>query len=612
MHPFIPDACCRLSLLGVLCGFTSAVASETTNLEIRVEAARVAGISLPPVERALAPAGLAAIPGVTLRSQGFGAPQADLSIRGAPFSSSGLLVAGLPLRNPQTEHFQFDLPAPLDLFASPVLLTGLDQFLRSPGHPAGSVALAFAPVGNGGRAEAGGGPGEQFADLRASLAQNLDDRTTLGESAFAEGASIDRTDGFQDNYLNRLSGGASLQLRGATGQLDLLGATGWRKFGARGFYGAPPSFPSEEAVSETLVLGSMTFGGAEEASQRHLSFAWEQTDDQYWLTRANPSLYANHHVSDVYSAHGDALPAINQSLSVGLRADADWQTLKSDYAGTLPGAGLGNRTRGHGSLAVLPQYRQDDFTATWGGSIDAFTSDDPIGLPAAGLTWRPTPGRLLSLSYTESVRQPSYTELNYLSPGSLGNLGLKRQHSRLEEFSWRERGETASGGIALFAEQVRQQVDWVRMAPGGPWTAVNLDSVHTFGLVAEAAVPLSKATDWTCSWTILAKSCDVPVYASRYALDYPRHSLRVGVRTRIRPNLAVSFWQECSLYADNPARTGSDLSVAANAELRWQPGLTPGNSLAVGIVNPWNHDFQTYPGQPGAGTRIYASLCQDW
>lgn len=604
--------CRRLLPAVVLCVWTPGIAAEATNLTVRVEADRLADPSSPPFERQTLPAGLATIPGVSLRSQGLGAPQADLSIRGAPFSSSGLLVAGLPLRNPQTEHFQADLPAPLECFAPPTLLTGLDQFLRSSGHPAGSVSLGFAPVRAGGSAEVGGGPGVQFADLRASRKQVLDDRTTLGTTAFAEGASIDRTDGFQDNDLNRLSGGAALQMCREAGQLDLFGATGWRKFGARGFYGAPPAFPSEEEVSETLVLGSMTLGAADDESRRRLSLAWERTDDQYWLSRATPALYANHHVSDVYAAHADTIEPVFRSLSVGLRADADWETLESRYAGTLPGAGLGNHARGEASLAILPRYSREDWTATVGVSCHAFTRDEPAFLPAAGLTWRPAPGRQFSLSCTETVRPPSYTELNYLSPGSLGNLGLKRQHSRLEEFSWREEGDSASGGISLFAEQVRQQVDWVRLAPGGRWTAVNLDSVRTLGLVADLALVLNGATEGTLSYTALAKQSDTPVYASRYALDYPRHAFRAGVRSRLLPGLSLFCWQEWAIYADNPARTGSDLSCSAHGELRWRPLRDAETSLAIGISNPWNRDFQPYPGQPGAGRRITASLRQEW
>ena len=110
------------------------------------------------------------IPGVSLRKQGEGSPQADMSVRGAPFSSSGYLLGGVAIRNAQTEHWQFDAPLPAEWFFAPTLLTGLDRFRVSLGHPSGSVALELAPLMANGRRIAGGGgeKGLAFASAYAA------------------------------------------------------------------------------------------------------------------------------------------------------------------------------------------------------------------------------------------------------------------------------------------------------------------------------------------------------------------------------------------------------------------------------------------------------------
>jgi len=210
------------------------------------------------------------------------------------------------------------------------------------------------------------------------------------------------------------------------------------------------------------------------------------------------------------------------------------------------------------------------------------------------------------------VREPSYTELDYNAPGSLGNSGLSRQHTRTLELSWREKQPFAEGGIALFAEDGHNLVDWVRTAPGGSWNAMNLDHVRTYGLVADAAVPITHTVEATLSYQALTKTCDTNFYASRYVLDYPKQTIRAGVRARLTSDLAVACWQECAVYADNPARNGTDVSLAANAELRWRVWPQEGVDVAIGVVNPWNNTFETYPGQPSAGRRCYASMKRTW
>ncbi len=606
----------RALLLVWLLAPLAVLAGGTTNaFRVEVEAAAMADAIAPPMCRSTAPAFVTGIPGVALRSQGFAEPQADISIRGAPFSSSGLTLGGLSLRNPQTEHFQSDLPVPCDVFGPPQLLTGLDQFRASAGHPAGSVALGFATLEDLRRIEVGGGPNDLFANLRLTRSDALDDLLVVGEGAFVEAASIGHADGYADNYLNRWSGGAQAQFRGNGNQLDLLGAYGWRDFGARGFYGTSPSYPAAEQVDEWLAAATATLGRDNpDLPPNHVSWGWTQTDDSYWLDRSNHGLYANHTLSDTATLHGDTRQALTPGLDLDLRADADAEWLDGTHSGTISPAytGLGTHAREHLSLAALPRWTVGEFTGTAGGSGEFFARDQAAWLPAAGIEWHPSATRRVALSYTEAVREPSYTELDYESPGSLGNNGLQRQHTRTLELAWRETHACAEGGVALFAEDGRNLVDWVRSTPGGRWVATNLDHVRTYGFLADAAVPITHTVAATFAYQALAKTCATDVYASRYVLDYPEQSIRLGVRVRLIDDLAFACWQECAVYAGNPDRDGTDVSLAASAELRWRFWPKEGVELAAGIVNPWDSSLEIYPGQPSAGPRVYASMKRTW
>jgi hypothetical protein len=91
-------------------------------------------------------AALGDVPGVRVNSQGGSGVQSDMSIRGSSFSGAGLSVGGLALANPQTEHFNAELPLPSMLFSPPRVLAGLDEALGSSGHLVGSVDLEFRPL----------------------------------------------------------------------------------------------------------------------------------------------------------------------------------------------------------------------------------------------------------------------------------------------------------------------------------------------------------------------------------------------------------------------------------------------------------------------------------
>ena len=146
------------------------------------------------------------MPLVSVRQQGLGGAQGDLSVRGGAFNTSGLLLQGVPLRNPQTEHFQGDMDVPGSYFTVPVASTGLDRFARTASHPAGAVVLDLAPVEAGGRLAIGVG-GEDQRQFQWQQGASVPGRPDLRLSAFAGWEAVDRTDRQPDNTLRRWSAG---------------------------------------------------------------------------------------------------------------------------------------------------------------------------------------------------------------------------------------------------------------------------------------------------------------------------------------------------------------------------------------------------------------------
>jgi len=570
-----------------------------SNIVVQVEA-----LSLAPTARP-GPSLLKDVPGLSLRDQGSGSPQTDLSIRGGPFNSSGLLLNGLTLRNAQTEHWHADVPAPEVWFGAPSVLTGLDRFRTAPGHPSGSVSLELAPMTEDLRSltAGAGNKGLLFGNALATETAPLAGGGTAGASGFL---SVDRsaqTDGYSDNDLLRTTAGGRLGALGERLQGDLVTAYSWREFGARGFYGTSPVYPAEERVQDALVAGSLKRVD-DPLNPARVTAAWRRTEDTYWLDRHNHAFYENEHTTDFFALHGDTRRTFSETFSVDLRGDGDLETIDS--------TSLGDHTRSHGSLAVLPNLSAGPLTFTLGGSLDVFSEDTPAWLPAAGVEWALTDAHSLFLSYTEAVRQPSYTELNYESPSSLGNAGLDRQQTRTTEFGWKGQADIFTWKTAVFYEEGENIVDWIRAAPGSRWTSVNLDEVQTWGLAADGRAALTADTELGLDFLTLAKTCDTDLYASRYALDYPDVSTGASLRHRLTRDLLFRLRQGVSKYESNRVREYDDWFLNTGAEFQWRLPRADGFTLNAGVENLLDDDFQVYPGQESAGRRFFASLAYAW
>jgi hypothetical protein len=569
------------------------------SLVIRVEA-----LSLAPTARP-GPSLLKDVPGLSVRDQGAGGPQADLSVRGSPFNSTGLLLNGLTLRNAQTEHWHADVPAPEVWFGAPGVLTGLDRFRAAPGHPSGSVSLDLAPMTENLRSvtAGAGNKGVLFGNALVTETAALGGGGTAGASGFLSFDRADQTDGYRDNDLFRATAGARVGAVSDALQGDLITALSWREFGARSFYGTDPKYPAEERKADALVAGSLRFT-EDPLNPARLSAAWLRTEDTYWLDRRNHAFYENKHTTDFLVLHGDTRRTFSETFSIDLRADTDLETIDS--------ASLGDHTRSHASLAVLPNLAAGPLTWTLGGSLDLFSSDSPVWLPAAGVEWALSDTHTLFLTYTEAVRQPSYTELNYESPSSLGNAGLDRQRTRTAEAGWKGQTDLLAWHTALFYEKGKNIVDWLRLVPGGTWNSVNLDDIETWGFSADGRLTLTADTDIALDVLALSKDSDTDFYASRYAIDYPDFETGATLRHRLTRDLLLRLRQGVSKYANNRARAHDDWFVNTGAEIQWRLPRVNGVTFNAGVANLLDDDFQLYPGQESAGRRFFTSLAYTW
>ena len=543
------------------------------------------------------------MPLVSVRQQGLGGAQGDLSVRGGAFNTSGLLLQGVPLRNPQTEHFHGDLDVPGGTFTLPAVSTGLDRFARTASHPAGAVVVDLAPVETGGRLAIGVG-GEDQRLFRWQQGAAVPGRPDLRLSAFAGWEAVDRTDRQPDNNLRRWSAGGRGQAEAGDGVIDLLAVNSQRAFGARGFYGTPVSMPSDEQLRNTLALASYRRGDRTGYDFDGLSAAVNQIEDTYWYEgRAQGS--ASAHRSDVLGLQGERIRRLSDPLTLHLRGELTREQLRS--------RSLGDHQRAAGSLAALPSWPAGPWTFTAGGSVDLFENDRPGWLPALGIVYRHTPRHTLFVQYSEAIRLPSYTEYNYNNPASLGNQGLERQQTRTAEAGWKWAGDASRAEVTAFAEAGENSVDWLRLAQDDTrFQAVNLEALWRYGLAVDWTLRLHRNLDVRVGGLTQTLQTDTDYYASRYLLDAVRHEVKAEGIWQFAPGWSLCVRPSLQRMARNPLRGSSRNHGLLGSEVQWQPDAVGNLTLSVGVANLFDDDFEPFVGQPEAGRRFYASAGYRW
>jgi len=589
-------------LILTLCAGTLTASAAETNIPVITATA-----SAQTAETAAVHEVLRSEPGVILNSQG--GSQNDLSVRGSTFSGAGLSLGGLTLRNPQTEHFNAELPLPATMLSRPDVRTGLDN---QGGHLVGTVGFDFLPMS--GKRQLETGFGSDHRDWQSLLLQQmLSD--TLGLGIFAGRESANGVD-YPDNDTDREYIGGHLQFREDDTQIDLIIAHQEKEFGARGYYGVNDARPANEETEDTLFYLSATRGNLN-ADYLRGGVSWHEFNDVYTLpTYILPSglPYNNQHRSRISSAFFDGRTLEINGWALGWRTDVDEESMASSSLGTH------HRTRG--GVSLLPQWHGDRLKITTGVRGEFFTEESAKFLPQLGAEYALSDNLTAFAAYTESVRLPSYTELNYDSPGSLGNMGLEPQTTAQTEIGLKGiPSESVDWKLSAFHRRSNNTIDWMKTNSVSRWVATDIGTLDIYGLEAQLGWYPAQNLEVQLSYTWICKdkdAHDVDVapgtkgYASRYALDFPEHLAQASLLWRPVNALEIGTVQTVRLQTGNNARTSNNVGVDSSFVVRYTPPKADFATLSLLINNAWDDDFQSFPGQRPPERYAGVSLTLNW
>lgn len=472
---------------------------------------------------------------VFLEERGPGGGQADLVLRGGSFEQTLVLLNGFRINDAQTSHHNLDLPVPLEAMDSIQVLEGSGSTLHGVDALSGVVDfLTAAPDHDSVFLRAGEGSFESNEEtlMAGATHGSLSGRVTA-ERNFSTGFMIDR------DYRNEdasAEGWAGSRL----GVTDLLFAASDRSFGANQFYGNYREWERTKGW-----FGSMR---QDMGSKTVAAFGYRRHTDEFVLIRDNPAVYENNHIDGSWQAslrRTEKLPAkLSEGalLLVGLEADGD--SIQSyNFSGGVRTFALGihARNRGAGYVDVDLRPAKKRWSLSAGAREEIFSGGaQAVFSPELAGSFRAANSLKLRASGGYGFRIPTYTDLYYSDPTTVGNPNLKPESAWSGDAGadW-----TPSARLSLsvtgFYSQQRDTIDYVKSAtpnmylpafcPAKIWCADNLNGLRFVGVESTLTWIPNRSQKVRIAWTGLhGAQTALHGLQSEYVFNYPVENIHAS------------------------------------------------------------------------------------
>lgn len=547
------------------------------------------------------------LPSVDVRRRGPEGVQADVSLRGADYNGTLVLVDGEPVNDPQTNHHTLNLDVPSDAIERIEVLYGAASALYGSEAVGGVIHVVTRGGALGGtRAQVEG----RYAHGSHSLdAGSLRVATKAGDAVTVSvDASRSESSGFRDDREHSVGSlRAAVRVDTAIGPVTLAAGAASRDFGAYAFYGT--RFPNqyEETRTRSLRLSADLDLGAGWTLAPSASVRNHR--DDFILERTDPSFYRNLHETDRTTLRLVARrPLLGGTLAVGGEAGRD----------TIDSTNLGDHARSRGAVFAELGRPFSAASPSAGGFRAGLRADryDGFGtrLSPQLAAWASLGGGARArASVGTAFRVPTFTELYYVDPQTVGNPDLDPETATNMEAGLSWGVGPVSLDAAVFYRHGTDLIDFVRSSPSEPWRATNLRTVDTRGLEATVALdparlgrsPLTRLSLHAAFYSadLAALRAEAGAAEGRYVLDPLRTRWDLVAEARLPFRLDALARLS---YFDRPSF--EDAVLLLDARLGY--GLLEGNLLELTLEgeNLGDVSYEEIPGVPLPGRTIVLGL----
>ena len=473
--------------------------------------------------------------GVDIRRRGIDGMQSDLYIRGGSFEQTLVLIDGIKTENPQSGHHTMNMMIPIENIERIEIIKG--PAARIYGQNAFTGAINIITKKNLETQLKGELAYGSFHTGTVAITGGLN----LKNSAHQVYISRNSSEGYRYNtdFINNNIFIKS-KFNTPSTPIDIIAIFMDRKFGANGFYASPEAKDQYEET-QTSLLGVST-----NIIRNNFIFKpklyWTRGQDMYEFIRGKPEVYRNLHITNKIG--GEFNVTYNSKIGItGLGIDIAQVSISSNNLGNH------NRTMITGFLEQRFQVFDNQFDITPGVALTYYSDFDFQAFPGIDLGYQLNDRFKIYGNIGYTYRIPTYTDLYYNSPTTIGNINLKPEKALSEEMGAKYNFGSITVNAAFFFRDSKDLIDYVKEKKEDKWKAENLVQLATKGVETEIQYRfdlLNYRQKLNIGYTFLDENIiDQDVSFSRYSLNSIKHQLTANLDSQflkyLRQNLAFRF-----------------------------------------------------------------------
>ena len=468
------------------------------------------------------------VAGVDIRRRGTAGSQADLYIRGGGFDQTLLLIDGIKMDDSQTGHHTLNAALPIEVIERIEVIKGPAARVFGQNAFTGAINIVTKKRLNN----------VASVNVETGSFGQLNGSVTVGKkfenSSIIAHVGALTSDGYRENsdYNNY-----NYFLKGVFNKknqpIEVLATFFDKKFGAENFYTTNETFHEYEETQNSVIGVSTTFKS--EKLKITPRVYWRRGQDIFLLRRDDPSFYRNLHITNKVGVETNAAYTSKAGVT-GFGVDVSRVSISSNN--------LGDRNRTMANLFLEHRFSlaDDKLDITPGIAVTYFSDFKFHAFPGLDLGFQISDKVKAYGNIGYTYRIPTYTDLFYSDPVTVGNENLEPEEAFAQEIGFKFDDTRFNASVAFFNRDSDNLIDYVREnTDNSAFTATNIAQVNTKGLEFDAGYNF-KIGNYTqtisANYTFLEDDIlDQNKDLSRYSLNTLRHQFTTRFTSKLFKNV---------------------------------------------------------------------------
>lgn len=519
------------------------------------------------------------VAGIDARQRSNGGVQADISVRGGSFDQVLILLNGINITDPQTGHYNLDIPIELSDISQIEILQGSAARIYGPNAFSGAINIITGSnkkTSLTSKHEAG-----SYAQLSQSLSANYGSESF---QSFAS-ASYKQSDGYIKNtdYKTLNTFWQSKLNTQNIGYFRIQLSAQLKQYGANSFYTL--KYPDQFENTKTF-LSSAEWNLEKNRFTFNSQIYWRTHIDKFDLFRYLDTNTPNFHKTDVTGAKiSSFIDGKFGKTTIGI--DVRNEHIYSNNLGELMNTPIlipfekdsvyytkqNNRLL---TTAIIDHRLNIKKWSISGGVSTTFNKQ--FGINTNGgidIAYKFNDTFRIYSALNSALRLPTFTNLYYQTVTHISNPELVPEKSITLEIGGKITSSKFKADGAVYYRQGKNVIDWIKRPSEDKWLCKNLTAVDALGADINLHYTFQKTfiSSITLSGSYLTLNKKADDYDSEYALDYLKNKIVLGLNHRIYKNITaswnVAWYNRAGTYTINESLKSYQPYTLINTRIIW-------------------------------------------